>query len=320
MTMREIPAELANAVYRRSALPAPAPVVALGESIRAAWGSAVQAILFYGSCLRTGEDRGGMVDLYLIVDRYRHAYRSSLWASLNRLLPPNVFYLEIPFEDRVVRAKYAVLSMSDLENGVSPAWFHSYIWGRFAQPTALVYARRPAVADRVCTLLGQAVLTFLDRVIPRLPVEFSIDELWLRGLTLSYRTELRAERPEKMGALFHSAADHYVRITDAALPALSLPVEVIAGAERRRYRSRISASVRLKSRIAWKLRSLQGKILTLLRLLKGAFSFSGGLDYILWKIERHTGVTVEVPPRLRRRPILALCVLGYRLYRRGAFR
>lgn len=320
MTMREIPAELLNAIHSRSVLPAPAPVCALGESIRAAWGGAVQAILFYGSCLRTGEDRGGMVDLYLIVDRYRGAYRSSLWASLNKLLPPNVFYLEIPFEGRVVRAKYAVLSLGDLERGVSPDWFHSYIWGRFAQPTALLYACRPAVADRICALLGQAVLTFLDRVIPRLPSEFSIEELWLRGLTLSYRTELRAERPEKMEALFHSAPDHYVRITDAALPALTVPVEIIARRGARFYRTRLSRGARLESRLAWRLRSLQGKVLTVLRLLKGAFTFSGGLDYILWKIERHTGVTVAVPPRLRRHPIIALCVLGYRLYRRGAFR
>jgi hypothetical protein len=31
----------------------------------------VQAVLFYGSCLRSGAARGGMVDLYVIVDRYR---------------------------------------------------------------------------------------------------------------------------------------------------------------------------------------------------------------------------------------------------------
>jgi hypothetical protein len=320
MTMRAIPEQLLKAICSRSVLLAPEPVRALGERIRAQWGSAVQAILFYGSCLRTGEDRGGMVDLYLIVDRYRSAYRSPLWAAMNRLLPPNVFYLEIPFEGRLVRAKYAVLSMRDLQTGVSPAWFHSYIWGRFAQPAALLYASRPAAADRVCAALGQAVVTFLDRVVPRLPAEFSVEQLWLRGLTLSYRTELRAERPEKMEALFHSAADHYVRITDAALPALAVPVEMTAGPGAGRYRCHLPRGLRLKSRLAWKLRSLQGKVLTLLRLLKGAFTFSGGLDYILWKIERHTGVTVEVPPRLRRHPILALCVLGYRLYRRGAFR
>ncbi|MCU0538722.1 MAG: hypothetical protein MUF46_02385 [Desulfobacterales bacterium] len=318
--MQALPAELLNAIRDRSVWPPPPAVAALAERLRASWGDAVLAILFYGSCLRTGEDRGGMVDLYLIVERYHGVYSSPLWASLNKLLPPNVFYLEIPFEGRVVRAKYAVLSLADLEQGVSPAWFHSYIWGRFAQPTALVYTRQPAVADRVCALLGQAVLTFLARVIPRLPEEFSTEELWLRGLTLSYRTELRAERPEKMGALYHSAADHYARITAAALPALPFPAETIAGHDGHLCRARIDAARRIRCRFAWKVRSVQGKILTLLRLLKGAFTFTGGLDYILWKIERHTGLRVEVPPRLRRRPILALCVLGYRLYRRGAFR
>jgi len=318
--MASIPEKLLNAIRSRSVLPAPPPVCALADGIRATYGEAVQAILFYGSCLRTGDDRGGMVDLYVIVGRYRDAYRSTWWAALNQLLPPNVFYLEIPFEGRMVRAKYAVLSMADLERGASPAWFHSYIWGRFAQPTVLLYACRPVVAERVCAALGQAVLTFIGRVIPRLPADFSVEDLWLRGLTLSYRTEFRAERPEKMAALFRSAPDHYVRITDAALPVLPMPVEIVEGGGGRLYRARVSAVTRLACRLAWKIRSLQGKALTVLRLFKGAFTFTGGLDYILWKIERHTGVTVEVPLRLKPHPILAVCVLSWRLYRRGAFR
>ena len=95
-----------------------------------------------------------------------------------------------------------------------------------------------------------------------------------------------------------------------------LAVEGRAGS----YESRISSAQRTICRAGWKVRSLQGKALSLLRLLKGAFTFAGGLDYILWKIERHTGVAVEVPPRLRQHPILALCVLSWRLYRKGAFR
>jgi hypothetical protein len=123
-----------------------------------------------------------------------------------------------------------------------------------------------------------------------------------------------------MAALFRSAPDHYVRITDAALPVLPIPVEIVEGGDGRFYRARVSAATRLACRLAWKIRSLQGKALTVLRLFKGAFTFTGGLDYILWKIERHTGVTVEVPPRLKPHPILAVCVLSWRLYRRGAFR
>ena len=81
-----------------------------------------------------------------------------------------------------------------------------------------------------------------------------------------------------------------------------------------------SSRRRLLSHITWRLRSLQGKVLSVLRLLKAITTFEGGVDYILWKIQRHSGVTVEVEPRLRRRPLLAIWVLSWRLYRRGGFR
>jgi hypothetical protein len=58
----------------------------------------------------------------------------------------------------------------------------------------------------------------------------------------------------------------------------------------------------------------------MLRLLKGMLTFEGGVDYILWKIRRHSGVAVDAPPRLRRHPILAAGVLAWRIYRRGGFR
>jgi hypothetical protein len=128
---------------------------------------------------------------------------------------------------------------------------------------------------------------------------------------------LRAERPEKLAGVFHASPDYYENVTAAALPALPFSVERNEG---QGYVSRMSPARRRLCLAGWKLRSVQGKILSLLRLLKGAFTFTGGLDYLLWKIERHTGVAVEVPPRMRRHPIAALCVLSWRLYRKGAFR
>lgn len=315
-----VPEAILHLVRRQSAQPLAAAIHILTDSLRAKYGDAVAAVLFYGSCLRSGDARDGMVDLYVIVDRYRSAYHSWFWALLNKMLPPNVFYLETAVKDGTVRAKYAVLSMADLQRGTSSGWFHSYLWGRFAQPAALAYVRGPDAAEAVHAALGQAVLTFLGRVIPRLPSQFAIEEVWSKGLTLSYRTELRAERPEKMAALFQSAPDYYTQLTDAALPALPYSVTVIGESGRRCYRSQIATSTRWKCRIGWAVRTVQGKILTVLRLLKGAFTFTGGLDYILWKIQRHSGVSVEVPPRLRRHPILAICVLSWRLYRKNAFR
>ncbi len=316
MTPWERLLDLMRANIRRASSEA---VGALAERVLRLHPGAVEAIVFYGSCLRSGDDRGGMVDLYALVSRYREAYRRRIWAVVNRLLPPNVYYLEVPVADRRVRAKYAVLSMADFARGVTPAWFHSYLWGRFAQPAALVYARTPEAEERVCGMLARALLTFLERVIPCLPERFTLRELWLQGLSLSYRAELRAERPEKITGLFEAWRGHFAAATDAALPLLPFPVRP-RGTEPGEYESRIPTTRRRLCRFGWRLRALEGKLLSVLRLAKGAFTFAGGLDYILWKIERHTGVTVEVPPRLRRRPILALCVLSWRLYRRGAFR
>lgn len=313
------PDALIEVIRQASGRPVPPAVAALGAVLRARLGDAIQAILFYGSCLRSGDDRGAIVDLYVIVDDYRRAYASRTWALLNAVLPPNVFYIEAPFEGRTVRAKYALLSLAGLERAVSPAWFHSYFWGRFTQPTALVYAASPATARRVHQALGAAVITFLARVVPCLPERFGVEALWVEGFRRSYRAELRAERPAKLAGLYHAFADHYRAIAALAAPALPFEMTPADGAATA-YRARVPARRRAACRLAWRVRSLQGKALSILRLMKGAFSFAGGVDYILWKIERHSGMRVELPARLGRWPLIGLAVACWRLYRRGAFR
>ncbi len=222
-------------------------------------GEAARAVLFYGSCLRTGDDLDGLVDLYLLVDNYRAAYAGRTQAFLNALLPPNVYYLEREFDGRVVRTKYAVLSLADFQKGTSLRWFHSYLWGRFCQPTALLYACNDGVAELVQKGFAQSVLTFVRRVLPRVDSDFTAGHLWRRGLELSYRAELRAERPEKRARLFDAAPEYYEKITRIAMNAVDYPVEIVNGADALNYRVRIPARVRFMSRFAWGLRSYPGK-------------------------------------------------------------
>jgi hypothetical protein len=312
--------KLTYLICRQISQPASPAIHALADVLLETYGKSVLAILFYGSCLRTGTDRGGMVDLYLIVDSYSAAFPKSILSILNKLLPPNVFYLEVPFEDRRVRAKYAVLSLADFTCGTSKRWFHSYIWGRFAQPVGLLYARNGRIAGQIQSALTQAVLTFIARVLPLVPSPFTSRELWHKGLELSYRAELRAERPDKLAGLFEAAPDYYEHITRAALAALPFPLQIHKNEAGRLYDVCISKRGRRISRLDWIVRSWQGKILSALRILKGALTFRGGLDYLLWKIERHSGVRVEAPPQLKRYPFLATCFILWRLYRQGAYR
>jgi hypothetical protein len=316
----DIPPQLINTVSDQSDLSASPPVQLLIDEILIRHGASAQAIFFYGSCLRTGDDLDGLVDLYLLVDNYRTAYNSRLQAFFNALLPPNVYYLEREFEGQVVRTKYAVLSLADFQKGTSRRWFHSYLWGRFCQPTALLYTRNDKVARLAQKGLAQSVLTFIRRVLPRVGTDFTARQMWRRGLELSYRAELRAERPEKRAQLFDAAPEYYDKITRIVMEAAIFPVEIFHGADGISYRVQIPAREQFLSRLTWGLRSIQGKLLSVIRLLKATATFEGGVDYILWKIERHSGVTVDIEPRLKRRPLLAMWVLSWRLYRRGGFR
>ena len=157
-------------------------------------------------------------------------------------------------------------------------------------------------------------------MLPLVSSPFSSRELWQEGLKLSYRAELRAERPHKLVRLFEAAPDYYESITRAALSALPYSAQIQKSEGGWCYSIHISKRDRRIGRLDWMVRSWQGKILSVLRLLKGSLTFRGGVDYILWKIERHSGVRCEAPPQLKRYPFLSACVILWRLYRQRAFR
>ncbi len=312
--------ELIAVIKRRETQLVPAGVQALVDALLVQHGDAVQAIVFYGSCFRTGDDGDGLVDLYVLVDRYRSLSRTWIQVCLYKLVRPTVFYLEVPCEGRVVRCKYAVLSLADFKRGTTRRWFHSYLWGRFAQPTGVLYARSDRVREQVHAALAQATLTFISRVLPLAPPGFDSRQLWQRGLSLSYRAELRTEPSGAVARLVDAAPDYYEEVTRVTMNATQIPVEILDGTRPIRYRACVSAWARYAGCVAWGVRQMQGKALSLVRLFKGLFTFRGGIDYILWKIERHSGERVELTPRLQRHPLLARGVIFWRLYRRGAFR
>lgn len=298
----------------------PPEIIALAEAAQKRH-DGVAAVLFYGSWLRSGRVDEGIADLYLLVDQYQRAFGSRLQAFLNHLLPPNVFYLELPYGGLTLRAKYAVLTMDDFQQGARN-WFHSYIWGRFSQPSGVVYVRNEKDATQITEVLLQALRTFVRRTLPQLPDVFTIRELWGTGLSLSYRCELRSEKPNAAVRLYDAAPDYYEAVTDQLLHDPNFAVEPLGADVSRfpRYRTHLSPWDRKVNSFAWFLRRIQGKILSALRLLKALLTFENGLQYIQWKIERHSGVRIEVSPSLQKFPLLAVCVTFWRLFLKGGFR
>lgn len=282
------------------------------------FGDALDAVILYGSCLHTADLTEGITDFYVLVSDYRLAYADRLLASLNSWLPPNVFYLEISTATGVMRAKYAVISTMDFERGAR-CWFHPYIWARFSQPIRLLYARDEQIQKRVHYAQARAVLKFLSSTLPVLESGSSdLEIIWSSGLVLTYAAELRAERKERAQHLLQRDPEFYNLLTAAAVPALSPLLNLQA--DGRYHIGPVTPLKKLNTRIQWRLRRWQGRVLSILRLSKATITFRDCLDYAAWKIERHTGIKVEITPMLRRHPILWGYKIMWQLLRRGVLR
>ncbi|HEY4162827.1 MAG TPA: hypothetical protein VGM59_07150 [Dongiaceae bacterium] len=296
---------LTDEIARELSQPVAPAVHALAEAIsrRHAPGSA--AVLFYGSCLRRPEDQlgDGLLDFYLLVEDYASAYRKSWLAFANRLLPPNVFYIEIPWGTAGVRAKYAVMSVADFATACGRETRNVSIWARFSQPARLVWAGGEGARTRIAEACAEAVRTMIANAQPLEPAARDAETIWTNALRATYAAELRPESGDRARQIFATDRSRYERLTELVLPTLAAEMSDKAGAE-----------------AEWRRRRRIGKFLNVARLIKASFTFDGGLDYVLWKVKRHSGVTLPVSNWQRRHPLLAAPVLAWRLYRRGAFR
>lgn len=315
--MRDPPASLVHAVAREAGRPTSPMLAPLVDALRERFGGALAAVLLYGSCLHDDDVTEGLVDLYAIVDDYDGAYAERSLRWFNRRIPPNVFYLERSGETGTLRSKYAVLSVEHLRGGCTD-WYHSYVWARFAQPVRLLYARDQRSRDVVHRALSGAVVRFLgegaaaaaSRTIPA-------GALWSSALRRSYAAELRPESEERASYLVERNAEAYARFAEHAAPALEGLLEVVGDG---RYRPAASDVVRRRARRRWRVRRWQGRALSVLRLAKALFTFDNGIDYVAWKVERHTGYAIEVTPRIRRHPLIFVWPELWKLLRSDALR
>jgi hypothetical protein len=226
------------------------------------------------------------------VSDYRAAYAKRWLRLANRLIPPNVF----PFEHDGLAAKYAVLSEADFHRLNGPETRNVSVWARFAQPSRLVWARDEAATDKAVTAIARAAPTLLGAALPS--VGHIDDELdvWRKAFALTYSAELRAERKTRGTSVVDADPDRYRAFT---APALAAAVRSASG---------------------WTRRRIEGKALSVMRLAKASATYAGGVDYIIWKINRHAGTAIEVKPWQRKHPLLAAISLLPRLLRSGAIR
>ncbi|WP_294011551.1 hypothetical protein [Sphingomonas sp.] len=266
-------------------------------------------MLFYGSCLREKQLEGLMLDFYLIVSDYRAAYDKRWLAAANRLVPPNVFL----FEKDGLAAKYAVLSEADFRRECSSHAFTVSTAARFAQPSRLVWFADQSAAERAIEAITQAGPTLLDWTLP-VAVGGSPEEVWQRAFQLTFGAEIRAERAGRSELLVAADPQRYYQFGLRALQAI---------AEKRGVGPNGEVPLMMRPDRAerwWRKMQRRGKWYSVLRLAKASATFTGGVDYIAWKINRHAGTQIQIKPWQRRWPLLAAISLLPRLLKSGAVR
>lgn len=267
-------------------------ITAMADHVRGKFeDGSVVAMLGYGSCFRGVSTAESLIDFYVLVREPSQVSPSGLSARACAVLPPNVYYAETPYEDYTLRTKFAVLDMGTFGKWVGTDTKNPYFWARFAQPCALVWVAGDTERDLVVDHIRQAIKTMYGHC-------RALGEgagVWPLGLVETYRTELRTEGPSRAGEIVARNADYYKSIGEHFNDVQPIKAH-------------------------WGLRRLQGKLFSVLRLLKASFTFTGGADYLAWKISRHSGVEIKLTPWQRRHPFLTALYLLPGLLRKGAVR
>ena len=264
-------------------------IAKFAEQLVERYGERLDAVILYGSYLRGVAD--AMPDLYVLLDEYPPRPRLHRW--LGGLLPPNVHDLAVDGR----RAKISVLRTHQLLKAVTLD-LHPYFWARFAQPNRIVFCRNEEIRQRLAAIAAHSAQRLMAEVGRNPPSGRPVD-FWREVFARTYAAEMRSERPSKREALYAANQAYYDQLLQD-------------------FRNTPKPNV-LRHRPPWALVQATGKALSALRIVKSALTFAAPVDYMLWKLERHSGIRLKATERQRRYPLLFAWPLVWRLYRLGAF-
>ncbi|WP_460890791.1 hypothetical protein, partial [Ramlibacter alkalitolerans] len=299
--------------------PVPPAVAALAQRLAARARGGALAVLFYGSALRD-DALDGVLDFYVLVERADDWPQSRTAAWANRILPPNVGYLEDPgaaaSANRRLRAKYAVMTLAQFRRAMSVRRIDTTLWARFSQPCACVQARHAAAFEAVREAICDAIVTAAHWAAALGPPAADAASYWRALYQRTYAAELRVESSARAVDLVGRDAARFTRLLPLAWRAAGI---AFSAAEDRMV-PLVGAAERAEAETRWQRRRRLGRPLNLLRLLKAALTFENATDYVAWKVERHSGLRIEPTAFQRRHPLLAAPALYWRLRRLGVLR
>lgn len=278
---------LGERISSRLAAPVDPAVSAYARALAEQAGA--QAVLFYGSNLRTGSLEG-VLDFYILMPGEE---RVRIW--------PRVSYHEREIGGAILRAKAATMTLSTFAKAASGELTDTTIWARFVQPSALVWQADKTAREAVIAAIADAAQTAARLAAVLGPESGTAEEYWRALFRATYQAEFRVEKPGRENDILSVNEAHFEGLLPLALEAAGIDPAL----DGERVHPQLGAQERSRILAWWKRRRRLGKPLNFARLLKASTTFDGATRYAAWKIERHTGLSVEVTPFRERYPILA---------------
>jgi len=320
----------------RAGLDAPASprTAQLTALLARGFGASTVALLHYGSHATRSDARPESAhDFLAIVDDYGTAYRSLAAtvgthytprraAALNRWLAPNVIAVADDSATPPLLAKIAVFSLADFARASTPRAPDHFVLGRLFQPAAIVWSRDAAsraVVER-CVLQARAASFWWGR--PYLPNQFDAETYCRVLLSTSFGAEIRPEHMDRVAALLDAQRATILPMYAALLgwlareereggAVLEQRTEADAGRVVFADRRPPGGWGRFRSSLYFR----RSKLRATLRWVKYIALYENWLDYVLQKVARRSGVTIDLSPRERRWPLIFLWPKAIRFLR-----
>lgn len=271
------------------------------------FGENLQAVILYGSQLN-GRIRykDSIYDFYLIADNYWEFYDKKSLAILNNFFPPNVFNLTLEDEQfGTLKGKYSVISLDRLKIETSLKAKDNFLFGRFSQRFGIIYAKDEKIVDTISQYIYNALLTGIYKMVGKLPEQFTPRDYFIEFLKTSYSGEIRVESFEKIKNTYEADWEYYDKILELALDEFSEKYKYFKKDNyEKKYYLKIPPFLRKLKNFSLKFFVKKARIRTIIRWFKDMITFENWVDYIIAKVERHTGVKIELTPLERKYPLI----------------
>jgi hypothetical protein len=298
------------------------PTRLLTQSLVAAIGTQLRAVLLYGShLLGAAPDRYSAHDLVVVVEDYLGTYRElgrrgfthrppRLMASLARFLPPSVIAFS-PEGAAGPIAKCLIISASDFERELSARSRDHFMISRMIQEVGVLYVRDEVAEWWLDETLEGARSTVLDWAAPYVSAPFDAESLTREMIAICYRGEIRPESGSRATPVFEAQRAYLVETYERLLEHACIEGTVVREGHGYRSVHRPGPMARLKRSVYF----AYSKFRVTARWIKHVLTFENWLPYVVRKVERRTGMSVELTAWEMRLPLIFLWPRLFRVLR-----